>query len=238
MAALIAAIMARSTGAPAFESRTSSTFTTITTVAASAIGPSATPAAVSSTAAEGPLESGARIAADARGIPRKIFTWLGRATDARRTRFTGEKNRVVFNDCGRGVGFTCRGGDQFTFGARLLGARVFRSLVFCPVICFVFRFHMLAKRRRMLGTLVSGVGLGFRTSRRAASLDFLAFLLGHLVSLGRSSFFSLLGGFHFLFRLFVELRAANDSIGFGLILHLLMGGFDEVRCQGGSLIFA
>jgi hypothetical protein len=106
------------------------------------------------------------------------------------------------------------------------------------VICFVICFHMLAKRRRMLGTLVSSVGLGFRTRRRAASLDFLAFFLGHLVSLGRSSFFRLRGGFHFFFRLFVELGTANDSIGFRLVLHLLMSGFDEVRGQGGDLIFA
>jgi hypothetical protein len=223
--------MPRSAGAAAFESRTSSAIT------ASAIRPAATPAAVASTA-EWALEAGARVAANARGIPRKIFARRGRTTDARSPRFTREKNRVILNDCMFRAGFTCRRGDQFAFGVRLPGARVFQSLVFCAVIRFVFPFHMLAKRRHMLGAFVCGVGLGFRMCGRAASLDFFAFFFGNLDRTGGVSFFRFLRGVHFLFGLVVELRAANDGIGFCLVLHLFMFRFDEVRGEGRDLIFA
>lgn len=108
----------------------------------------------------------------------------------------------------------------------------------CVVIRFVFHFHMLAKRRRMLGAFVCGVGLGFGTCGCAASLDFFAFFFGNLARFGGVSFFRFLRGFHFLFGLVVELRAPNDGIGFCLVLHLLMCGFDEVRGEGRDLIFA
>lgn len=231
MAALIAPVMPRSTGAAAFESWASSPITT------SPIRPAATPTAVSSTAAERPLETRTRVAADSRGISRKILARRGRATNAWSARFTGEKNRVILNGRVFCAGF-CRRRDQFGFGARLLGAGVFRSFVLYTVICFVFRFHMFAQSRRMLSTFVRGVSLGFRTCRRAASLDFLAFVFGNLGRFGGSNFFRFLRGFHFLFRLVVEFRAANDGIGFSLVLHLLMLGFDEVRSEGRDLIFA
>ena len=231
MAALVAPVMPWTTGAAAFESRTSSAFTS------TPIRPVATPAAVASPA-EWTLEAGAWVAANARGIPRKIFARRRRTTDAWRPRFTGEKNRVILNDCAFRAGLTCRRSDQFAFGARLLGAGVFRRFGFCTVTCFVIRFHMLAESCCMLGAFVCRIGLGFRTCGRAASLHFLAFFLGNFARFGGVSFFRLLGGFHFLFRLVVELSAAYDSISFRLVLHLLMFGFDKVRGEGRDLIFA
>jgi hypothetical protein len=97
--------MARSAGAATFESRTSSP-SPITTVATAPFRPAATPATVASTT-EWPLEAGAGVAADARGISWKIFTRRGRATNAWRARFTREKDGVILHDRGLGAGFTC-----------------------------------------------------------------------------------------------------------------------------------
>jgi hypothetical protein len=185
VAALIAAVMSWTAGAAAFESRTSSP---IATVAAAALRPAATPAAVSSTATERPLETRTRVAADARGISREIFAGSGRATDARRARFAREKDGVILNHGVLRARSTSSSFDQFAFGVCFVRAGVFRCFAVCLMICFlscfVTCFRVLAESSRMLGTLVCGIGFRFGARGRAAPLDFLAFFLGHFVSFG------------------------------------------------------
>src|SRR5207247_1596556 len=67
--------------------------------ATTAIRASATAVAstVTSAAAERPLEARARVAADAGGVAREIFTRRARAPNARGTSFPGEENHVVFD---------------------------------------------------------------------------------------------------------------------------------------------
>lgn len=114
---------------------------------------------------------------------------------------------------------------------------MFRRFALYTVICLVIRFHTLTKGRRMLGAFVCGVCLGFGACCRPTSLNFFSFFCD-LVRFDNVSLFRFLRGFHFLFGFVVELRAASDGIGFRLILHLLMGGFDEVRGEGSNLILA
>lgn len=84
MAALIAAILSRAAGATSFETRPSAT-----AVGASAASPAAAIAATAT--AERPLEAGARVAADARGIPREIFTWFRGSAGMGCARFSWEQ---------------------------------------------------------------------------------------------------------------------------------------------------
>ena len=87
MAALIAAILSRAAGATPFETRAT---------AATAVGASAaSPAAAIAATPERPLEAGARIAADARGISREFFTRFGGAADMGCARFSGKQDGVL-----------------------------------------------------------------------------------------------------------------------------------------------
>src|SRR2546428_13661924 len=93
----------------------------------SAIRASATAvaSAVTSAAAERPLEARARVAADAGGVAREIFTRSARAPNARGTSLAGEENHVVFD--GRrafhsGFAGGCR--DRFLFDMPDLGVLV------------------------------------------------------------------------------------------------------------------
>src|SRR6202030_1265600 len=75
-------------------------------------------AAVTSTAAEGALETLARIAADACGVARKLFARRGRAAcSARRAGFSRQQDDVVLGDRGcRGSGNEMVYGDVFGVG--------------------------------------------------------------------------------------------------------------------------
>src|SRR5271168_2072252 len=108
VAAVMPAVVPRAPGTTPFESRT-------TRWAASAVGTSATAvrpataavgttaaivaATVPSAAAKRPLESRTRIPADARGIPRKLFTRSRSTASTRRARLAGEQNHIFLDDC-------------------------------------------------------------------------------------------------------------------------------------------
>src|ERR1700732_4504857 len=145
MTALIAAILSRAAGATSFETRTS-------TAAIGASATSATVVAAAIAAAAGrPLEGGARIAADARGIPREIFTRFGGAAEMGSARFSGKQDDLLPGGNRFGRRFTGRSFD--CFDAFLLSAKSFGS--------FASRFCVSTQGRGMLGAFVRGVGFRF-----------------------------------------------------------------------------
>ena len=192
------------------------TAATAVRTATTAIRASATAVAstVTSAAAERPLEARARVAADAGGVAREIFTRSARPANARGTSFAGEENHVVFD--GRRAFH-----NEFAGGCRE------RFLV----DMFVFGVFVLAMRCVMFGMLLSHVRSEFRPVGGASSFDFLDFFLGEFRDFSGRCFFS------FFCFFFVELSAADDGIGFRFFLRLFVFGLDETGSERGDLIF-
>jgi hypothetical protein len=203
--------------------------------ASAAIGTATTIIPSAASAAERPLEARTRVAADARGIAREIFTGNARTADSRRTGFAGQKNGIVLDDRGFRHGFTGRSSNHFLLGVLGFGALVFRVLVFSV---FVLSMFVFAERRRMFGTLVRGVGCEFRAAGGTPGFDFLGFFFGETRNFhGRNSF--RMTGFFFglLFAVFfLKFSATDNSIGFSL--GFLVLGFDKSGSKRGDLIVA
>jgi hypothetical protein len=192
--------------------------------ATAAIRASATAIAstVTSTAAEWPLEARARVAADAGGVAREIFTRRARAPHARATSFAGEQNHVVFDGrraFHKGFAGGCR--DRFLFDMPDLGV----------LVLGVLDMFVLAMRCVVLGVLLSHVRSEFRTVGRAPSFDFLDFFLREFRNFSDWCFFT------FFCFFFVEFGAADDGIGFRFFLGLFVFGLDKTGSERGDLIF-
>lgn len=130
------AIVTRAAGTTAFEAVPSGTASAVVT---------ATRAAVTTVASATlrTLETGARIAADTRGVA-ELFA--RRTRGVRSTRFAGEKNSIVRNGgCGLRE-LAGSGGDMIGFGVVLLRGGVVK----------------VASRGGPLGTFVRGIGFQFR----------------------------------------------------------------------------
>src|SRR5713226_5565196 len=126
-ASLVAPIRSWAAGPTAFETRPAAGASAAVGTATAAIRAPATAiaATVASIAAERPLEARTRVAADARGVAREIFTRSRWATNARGTSFAREENYVVFD--GRRAfrnGFAGGRRDHFLFDRLRLDAFV------------------------------------------------------------------------------------------------------------------
>jgi hypothetical protein len=192
-------------------------------------------AAIASAAAEGALETLARIAADARGLTWKFFARRGcAACAARGAGFAGQQDDVVLGDGRR------RGSGNEIVDRDVSGVGVLRF--FLAVGSFVMFFVMFGtssmffvvkfKCRMVLGTLVRGIGFRFRTIGRAAFFDLSGFVVGELGNFGGMRFFRF--GFflyfiHFLFFfLFFKNRATGKSVNLrDFLYHFLLLGFDD-----------
>ena len=96
MASLVAPVVPRAARPAAFETRPVGASAAIRT-SATTVG-TATATTVTSTAAERPLEARTRIAANAGGVTREIFTGSRWTANARRPSFAREENHVVLDD--------------------------------------------------------------------------------------------------------------------------------------------
>jgi hypothetical protein len=195
MASLVPAIMTR-TARPAGTalealtgaSATAATFRTAATIvgAASAAIWTATAiiaAAITSAAAEGALETLARIATDASGLARKFFARRGCAAGAARSAgFARQQDDVVLGDR------RCRGSGNKIVDRDVAGVGALRFFLavrsfMMPFVMFGARsmfFVVKFKRGVMLGTFVRGISFRFGTICRAAFFDLGGFIVGEL----------------------------------------------------------
>jgi len=209
----------------------------------------ATAAAIASTTLWA-LETGPRIAADARGIARKVFARSGGAADTGGASLTGKQNDIVF-DPGRlsgdvaGMRF-----DHFRCG----------MFVFYMFMCSVFGHGVLGitEGGSVFRAFVRSVGCEFGAIGGAMLFDFFGFILGELAFRGGLIFRSVEVGF-FLALLFfgifvvgefgfsggvnflgfvVEFGAADEGIGFGVIGSLFVFCFGQLQREGCRLLFA
>jgi hypothetical protein len=239
MTALMATIVPRSAAGTAFETRSAAgrptaaigtTATTVGTATAAIRAPAAIVAAtIPPATAERPLETRARIAADAGGITWEIFAWSGCTADARGASFTGKKNGVFFDDR-RAFrdGFARRSCDHFRFGVGVLGIVMFLFRLCLEIGQGMIRlgFMMFTERRGVFGAFLSDVGSKFGAIDGASRLDFLGFFFRefrdrfgvNLFHLGR-----------FLFRVvFFEFSSADDSVSFCFFGSFFMFRFGEI----------
>ena len=131
---------------------------------------------VASTAAERPLEARTRIAANAGGVAREIFTGRCWTANTWRPSFAGEENRVFFD--GRRAfreGFAGGRRDRFLFD--MFSLDVFVLDVF-GLDMFVTGLFMLTMRFGMFGVLLSHVRGEFRAAGGTSRFDFFRFFLG------------------------------------------------------------
>src|SRR6202035_3204215 len=195
MASLMPAIMTRATwtAGTALEALAgaASTAAAAFRTAATTVGTSSTAirtttaiiaAAITSAAAEGALETLARIAANARGLSRKFLARRGcaAACAARSAGFSRQQNNVVLGDRRRRAG-----GNEIAFrdvsGVAALGfflavgSFVMFGAMFAAGDMF---FVMESERGMMLSTLVRGIGFRIGTIRRAAFFDLGGFVVG------------------------------------------------------------
>lgn len=183
-------------------------------IASTAVGTSATAAITAAAAAAlRPLETRARVAADARGIPLELFAWNWSAGDAGSASFAGEKDGVVFD-------------DRFIDGA--FGGYGFNHL--SVGVGMFFRSALGTDGRGVVRAIVSGVGLGFGIFGGRA---FFGLLLGEFRLYGSRNFFV----FFFVF-FFVKLRATDQRIGIGVGLRLFVLGFHDTRGKSGEIFLA
>jgi hypothetical protein len=170
-------------------------------------------------AAEGALESRARIsAANAGGVAREIFAWGARR--ARRARLAGKQDRFFFD-----------GRANFSDG-KVSGFADNIGLLSGFVLGIGMRFFM------------SGIGIGFRLLGGTQAFDWLSLNLQlFFVVLGIFLVIVLrflLGGIFFVVFLFVviviEFRAASDCVSGGMLLNFFVLGFDELGSEGSHLI--
>jgi len=251
----VTAIVPRTTGAAgtAFESRAGRASAVWTTIWA-AIGTAATAvwaataAAIASTTLWA-LETGPRIAADARGIARKVFARSGGAADTGGASLTGKQNDIVF-DGGLWGAIAGMRFDHFRCG----------MFVFYTFMCGVFGHGMLGitEGGSVFGAFVRSVGCEFGAIGGAMLFDFFGFILGEFAFRGgliiRSVevgfFLALLffgifvvgefgfsGGVNFL-GFVVEFGAADQGIGCGVIGSLFVFCFGQLQREGRRLLFA
>lgn len=217
----------------AFESRASRTSAASIWSAAAIV--SAAVIAIASAAAEGPLETGSRIAADARGVAREILARF-RGAGARGARFTGKKNTVILRD----------GGGRRRFGSG--GLQGFMAGFLVPDFFVNF---VIADGRGMQGAFVGCIGFGFAERVRIQSprLDrrdlFIANVLGlnlYFASVNFFGFFrSFLRSVFYFFLIvvfFFENRATDERVGCGFRLSFFMLGFDQAGRNYGDILFA
>jgi hypothetical protein len=241
MPAMRAVAMTRA--AAALEASTSAIRTTIGTTIGTAISAArpveaSTPTAVAATipsAALRPLESRARIAADARGITANKF--FARSVGvARSASFAGKKNHIFLDDGFRGLTLLGKGSVGFGFHAgyeliRAMAVVLLRFVVgFVPGFVFGIMFDVQIGFGSFDGFLVFALGFVFGIFARA---------LGFLVLGVFAIFFfaEMLVCFVSFFFLFVEGCATSQSVGFGARLCFLMLGFDETSGKRGKLLF-
>jgi len=251
----VTAIVPGTTGAAGtpFESRAGRASAVWTTIWA-AIGTAATAvwaataAAIASTTLWA-LETGPRIAADARGIARKVFARSGSAADTGGASLTGKQNDIVF-DPGRlsgdvaGMRF-----DHFRCG----------MFVFYMFMCGVFGHGVLGitEGGSVFRAFVRSVGCEFGAIGGAMLFDFFGFILGELAFRGGLIFRSVEVGF-FLALLFfgifvvrefgfsgvnflglvVEFGTADEGIDFGVLGSLFVFCFGQFQREGRGLLFA
>jgi hypothetical protein len=221
MPAMWAVALARATTTLAASTaaiRTAITAAITATISSARPVEASTSAAVTATipsAALRPLESRARIAADARGITTNEFFAWGVGV-ARSASFTGKKNGIFLDD-GFG-GFTLRGKGSVGFGF-YTGDEFFRTLagmLLGLMLRFVFGFVLFRFASGLLFGITFLVQIGF------GSFDgFLMFAVGFVLGIFASALgFFVLGVFAILvvemvfclvsfFFLFVEGRTAN-----------------------------
>jgi hypothetical protein len=241
------AVVPRTTGAAgtAFESRAGRASAVWTTIWA-AIGTAATAVWAATAAAIAsptlwPLETGARIAADAGGITRKFFARSGGAADTGGASLPGEQNDIVFDTSRLSGDLACMRFDHFRRG----------MLVFDMLMCAVFGHDMLwiTEGGSVFGAFVGGVGCEFGAIGGAMLFDFFGFLFGEFGVRGGLIFRSVEVGF-FLALLFfgifvvrefgfsggvnflgfvVEFGAADEGIGFGVIGSLFVFCFGQLH---------
>jgi hypothetical protein len=255
--AAVTAIVPRTTGAAgtAFESRAGRASAVWTTVWA-AIGTAATAvwaatAAAIASATLWALETGARIAADAGGIARKVFARSGSAADTGGARLTGKQNDIVFDPSRLSGDVAGMRFDHFPCGMFEF------DMLF---LCGVFGHGMLGitEGGSVFGAFVCGVGCEFGAIGGAMLFDFFRFILGELGFRGgliirsvKVGFFLALlffgffvvrefgfsGGVNFL-GIIVEFSAADEGIGFGVSGSLFVFCFGQLQREGGRLLFA
>ena len=196
MASLMPAIMTRATwtAGTALEALAgaASTAAAAFRTAATTVGTSSTAirtttaiiaAAITSAAAEGALETLARIAANARGLSRKFLARRGCAACAARSAcFSRQQDDVVLGDMrGRGSRHEIVYRDVAGLGAfgffLAVGSFVMFGAMFAAGDMF---FVMESERGMMLSTLVRGIGFRIGTIRRAAFFDLGGFVVGKL----------------------------------------------------------
>jgi hypothetical protein len=236
MAPLRSVTVAAST--PALEAATAAIGTAIATTVSTARPVEATaPAAIAATipsAALRPLESRARIAANARGIAaNEIFAWsIGVARSAG---FTGKQNHILLNEGFGGFAPGGKGGIGFRFQAR---AEFFGGVAGIVVIGCMLRIL----NRVMLG-LIFGVLIRFGSSNPlmmlavgfvlgvfASALGFLMFRF-FVVLLFMQAFIDVVR----IIFLFIESRTTNKGIGLGTCLSFFMLGLNQTSGESGEL---
>jgi hypothetical protein len=217
--------------------------TTAVGTATAAIRASATIVAttVPSAAAKRPLEARARVTADTRGITREIFARSRCSAYARRARFAGKENYVLFDDGGacRDRFDGGRGREHFFFDMFSLedmsriGVFRFRTIALKLVLgMFVFSEPSSVKR-----SVVREVRFGFGAIDGALLFDILRFFRGEFGDFFGMNFLCLgMLLFRFFF-LFLKFGAADNGVGLRLCRSFFVFGFDETGGQRGHLVF-
>lgn len=246
---MITAIVPGAARAGAFESRSTAGAATPIGTSATAVGAAtafgaattAVTSTVASAAAERPLEPRTRVAADARGIARKIFAGSCRTPDTRGTSFAREKHDVLLDGYQPfGEGRARNRCDQFLidmldmvdFGVLVLGFFVLGFFVFGMFVLGVLVFTM---RFGMFGAFLGDVGGKFRAVGRASGFDFFGFFLVELRD-GLGMNFLVFNRLFFRFVLFKD-SPPCQSIGFRFFGGFFVFGFREIGGKRRNLIF-
>jgi hypothetical protein len=198
MMAAMTTIMARPTWTTAVKSRTTRTTTTTVGAASTAVW-TTTASAITPATTEWALETRARIAADAGGVPREFFT--RRACYAWRACFAGEKDGFFLDDGGCGDGFTGGSGDDFDFRVNMFFfdmffLEMFRFFVFLGFVFFLsffgviqFSIVLYTERRSVFGAFVRRVCSEVGPACGATRFDFGGFFRAQAGSCFGMNFF-------------------------------------------------
>jgi hypothetical protein len=184
--------------------------------------------AIASATAKWALETGARIATNARGVARKILARF-RSTRTRRASFAGKKDSVVLGD----TWLRCRLG---TWGLNGLGSTLFMN----------FR---VTDGRGMQGAFVGGIRFRFSQCVRVErsrfdgidlfGTDVLGFgVAGVNLFLFVRVFFGLRWSLFLFFGVLVKNGAADHGVGCSVGLRLFMLSFDQAGRNDGNLLVA
>jgi hypothetical protein len=191
--------------------------------------------AITSAAAEGALETLARIAANARGVARKFFARRGCAACAARSAgFSRQQDDVVLSDR-RHRGSSNEIVYRHVPGVGALGFFLAVGSLVMPIVMFgpgSMFFVVKFKRGMVLCALVRGISFRFSAIRRAAFFDLGGFVVGELGNFGvllfGFAFFLDFIYFHvFDFFLFFKNCVAGERGNLRNFLHFFLLGFDE-----------